>query len=151
MRIGWMDKNVPMDTDVDCREIFHTDIFRRARKHLSIERGGKKAVSHAHRLVRLLRRIERIAERDYGARLDVYTTNQTSAPKPWDDMYGYGIEVRLIRDWWIIADFRLYSGYEWQGYAYSDVRGGDGKYLFRGASRADVLLRRVIRRENYMK
>lgn len=129
---------IPIDKDIEPKEIFETELFRKAKKHLSIEIGGRKANSEAHRLVRKLKRIDRITERE-GFWLQISSSNQNTAPHPWSKYYGFGVEVRVIKDNQIHGDFQLFS--QGDGYLWRPV----GSLSYHTSSRADVLLRKVLR------
>lgn len=148
VQISWRDKVVPMDTPIEPKDILKTQALRKAIAHLAIEVGGIKARSHAYRLVRIIKKIAAQAEKR-GEYVDISTTNQVSAPRPWDTIDGLGLELRGISDNKIKWDINIFSSYEgcrtliwqWNGGMISDPS-------YRQASNAAHLIRSVTRINN---
>lgn len=146
IEIGWQDSNCPIDTPITPKQLIRSDALTKARQHLAIERGAKYAWQAAWKMARQLKRI---AASLPGGTLQLHTTNQTSAPRPYDAYYGLGIEVRYVIQHRIQWDISLYSApscsrrgsYVW-GIAASN---GAERNTFRSASRMDQLLRNIDR------
>lgn len=149
--IGWRDALVPTDAPVLPGEVLETDVMRRARGHLAIEVGEERAERCARRLAVLLRRLAEAAG-VRGERLEIHSTNQTTAPATWDSYYGLGVEVRAIRGQSVTWDIHLLSGpcvLSRPDIHYRVVGEQAGASLpTHSASRIDVLLRRVAADES---
>ena len=118
VQIGWRDENVPLDVPIDPSEILKTEALKKAIAHLGIEIGKRAARSAGYDLIRRIKRIaNQLPDQD---EIHVQTSNQRTAPKPWDKSYGcLGLELRLIRDKYIYWDISLFSsdrrrGYRWK-------------------------------------
>ena len=135
--IGWRD-SVPMGTPIEPKDLLKTQAIEKATRHLAVEVGGREARSQAWRLARLISRLAVMAPRE-GVALEIHTTNQTTAPAPWDRWHGLGVEVRGIADRQVVWDIALYSGGRKNLWRFT------GCAEFRTSSRADVLLRRIKR------
>ena len=95
VRIGWRDAVLLSDTDLDLEDaILRSEVMTKARRHLAVEWGGRRALAAAYRLIRQLVRLATVAA-EQGARLDLETSNQTTAPAPWSGD-GLGILVRAV-------------------------------------------------------
>jgi hypothetical protein len=97
VQISWRDDVLPIDTDVEARDVaLRSSAMVRARRHLAVEIGGRKALGAAHKLGTRLERLAARAAKD-GLRLQISTSNQTDAPEPWDRYDGLAVLVRAIR------------------------------------------------------
>ena len=139
VRIGWRDC-VPIDAPVDPSRLLETKAFRKAMRHLGVERGGRYARKCGWQMVRQVRRIARVAAQD-GCWIELHTTNQTTAPPPWDRYEGLGLELRAVnrerhRIVWDISLYTVSGQYLWQ-FTRDDV--------YRYCYRADTLVRSAKR------
>lgn len=124
------------------RDLFASEAMRRARQHLAIDIGAKRALSLTWELIRRLRRLADMAYRDYGATIHVYTTNQTTAPRMWDPHFGIGVELRFVNAAGdrILADVQLFSAGEIR---YVQQDGHVDPPYYSGSTRTDCLLRAI--------
>ena len=141
IQIGWMDQHVAMDTPIDAKDILKTDAMMKAMKHLAVERGGKAARSAGYDLARRIKRVAAMLPDEHAIQL--HTTNQCTAPQPWDKWDGLGLELRCVHENYIQWDISLYGGtkgkYRWR---YTDDA------CMRMASNAPHLIRCIIQVKN---
>lgn len=127
--IGWRDSNCPMDTAVSAQRVLRSAAMTKARKHLAIECGAKFARRCATELARSLSRLAaRVGSDGY---LQVHSTNQTTAPKPWDQFDGLGVEVRYVVGNQIVWDIQLWGSSRGRRYMWAVVPRGIPQYVMR--------------------
>ena len=137
IQIGWIDKSLSHDTDIFASDLMHSAVIGKAARHYAVECGGRHARSAQYRLVRMIRRIaERLPD---GGVLQLQTSNQTTAPAPWDAFWGLGLELRYVIGHEIQWDISIYSAYEACAIHWCITGTSD----HRRSVRIDALLRRI--------
>jgi hypothetical protein len=116
IQIGWLDQNVPVDVPINPNDILKTNAMINAMKHLSVEWGGRKARSMGWDLVRRIKRIAALLPDDDS--IHIHTTNQSTAPSPWDKWDGLGLELRYVKGKYIEWGISIYGNhpgkYHWR-------------------------------------
>jgi hypothetical protein len=144
IEIGWIDidhrtrKAIPIDSPVPARMLLRCSLIENAIQQLATERGSRHARATGHALVRTIASIAKYAERD-GCRLQLHTTNQTTAPALWNQWGQMALEIRAINGRYIQWDIAVFvsaseSSTEW-------VLTGDSTPQV--TKRADALVRRA--------
>lgn len=95
VKIGWRDDVILTDAPVAIQDvILRSGRMVRARRHLAVERGGRRALSAAWALARKLARLAEEAASD-GGYLYLNAANQTDSPPEWSGD-GLGVGVRAV-------------------------------------------------------
>lgn len=143
IEIRWRDKNCPMDMPVSAQEVIRSDAVVKARKHLAIDTNARYAWQCAWLLARQLRNLA--AALPEGT-LQLHTTNQITAPRPYDVINGLSLEIRYVIGNKIQWDIGLHAAHStWesrQRYTWTCV---SDPHVYRSSKAVNALVRELDR------